>query len=254
MLKSMKHLLGYQLEAKDGLMGEVKDFYFDDRRWGIRYLVVDTGNWLPGRLVLISPNSMGTPDWATQRFPIHLTKEQIENSPDINKEKPVSRQKEQQLVNYYRWPAYWGEFEPLFPAPKGLDPAPVTEEIQAALEGGERDVPGHDNPHLRSFEEVVNYSVQGVSEEIGHADDGIVEEETWTIRYVVVHVGKWFRDKKVLLSPSWIKSVDWANNQMTVDFPEEQIEYCPEYEPSTPINRKLETMMYDYFGRPVYWE
>ncbi len=254
MLKSMKHLLGYQLEAKDGLMGEVKDFYFDDRMWGIRYLVVDTGNWLPGRLVLVSPKSLGTPDWTTQRFPIHLTKEQIENSPDIDTEKPVSRQKEQQLVNYYRWPAYWGEFDPLFPAPRELEQAPVPEEIQQALERWERDVSGHDNPHLRSFEEVVKYSIQGVSEEIGHADDGIVEEESWTIRYIVVYIGKWFRGKKVLVPPTWIKSVQWADNQMVVDFTEEQIENCPEYDPSTPINRELETMVYDSFGRPAYWD
>ena len=215
----------------------------------------DTGNWLPGRLVLISPKSLGTPDWATQRFSIHLTKEQIENSPDINTDKPVSRQQEHQLVNYYRWPAYWGEFDPLFPAPMGWERAPVPEEMQAALEAGERDCSGHDNPHLRSFEEVVKYSIQGVSEEIGHADDGIVEEETWTIRYVVVDTRKtWFAGKKVLVPPSWIKSVQWADNQIVIDLTVKQIQNYPEYDLSTPINREVETMVYDYFGRPVYWD
>ncbi|MBN1992099.1 MAG: PRC-barrel domain-containing protein, partial [Anaerolineae bacterium] len=107
MLRSVKELKNYTLQAKDGEVGLVVDLYFDDDQWTVRYLVVDTGKWLPGRRVLVNRLALGRPDWQSHVFPVDLTKEQVKNSPDIDLAQPVSRQAEIDLVQHYQWPIYW---------------------------------------------------------------------------------------------------------------------------------------------------
>jgi len=108
MLSSMEDLEHYAIRATDGAIGQVKDFYFDDEAWVIRYLVVDTGTWLSSRKVLISPIAIGEPNWAEKILPVSITKEQVKNSPDIDTDKPVSRQHERRYLGYYGYPYYWG--------------------------------------------------------------------------------------------------------------------------------------------------
>src|SRR5213593_3901435 len=110
MLRTIKQLYGYQIRETDDVMGSVKDFYFDDESWTIRYLVVDLGGLLPGRHVLISPEAMGQPHWKTMSFPVSLTLNQVKRSPDIDTARPVSREQEIELRRYYSWPLYWGGF------------------------------------------------------------------------------------------------------------------------------------------------
>jgi len=107
MLRPVKDLKGYALLATDGPIGHVVDVLVDDRHWAVRYLVVDTGTWLSGRRVLISPMSLGRPDWALQQLPVSLTKDRVEHSPDVDTQKPVSRQHEEEQLSYYGYPVYW---------------------------------------------------------------------------------------------------------------------------------------------------
>lgn len=107
MLINAKTLKGYKLNGLDGEVGKVKEFYFDDQRWAIRYLVADTGNWLTGRQVLISPYALVAVNTKEEYIDINLTKKQIENSPSLDSDKPVSRQFEESFYGYYGWPAYW---------------------------------------------------------------------------------------------------------------------------------------------------
>jgi hypothetical protein len=107
MLRSIKQLQGNTLGATDGEIGQVKDFYFDDRKWGIRYVIVDTGTWLTERAVLISPRAFGRLREADKVLRVKLTRKQIENGPSINTHKPVSRQYEEEYHRYYGWPYYW---------------------------------------------------------------------------------------------------------------------------------------------------
>jgi hypothetical protein len=104
MLRKVKDLRGYSLRASDGVIGRVEDFYFDDEDWGIRYLVVNTGSWLSGRKVLISPIAVGHAGWMAKRLPVALTRAQVEGSPDIDTRKPVSRQHEAEYFKYYGYP------------------------------------------------------------------------------------------------------------------------------------------------------
>ena len=107
MLRNTKDLEGYAIRATDGIVGRVKDLYFDDKAWVIRYLVVDTGAWLAHRKVLISPIAIGHPNWPEKVLPVSITKEQVKNSLDIDTDKPVSRQQEMHYLGYYGYPFYW---------------------------------------------------------------------------------------------------------------------------------------------------
>jgi hypothetical protein len=107
MLRSIKQMYGDKLGASDGKIGHVKDFYFDDQNWTIRYLIADTGSWLSERQVLLSHHSLGRLDQAQKILNVNLTRKQIEGCPSIDLHKPVSRQYEEEYYRYFGWPSYW---------------------------------------------------------------------------------------------------------------------------------------------------
>jgi hypothetical protein len=240
MLRSTKELWGYRILATDEDIGRVHDFFFDDERWILRYLVVDTGTWLPGRKVLISPVALRGADWANKLFSLKLSKEQVEKSPPVDTDKPVSRQKEMELHTHYGWAIYW-------PVPAVPPVVPTDARQEESEENKESDA------HLRSTREVCGYRIQATDGEIGHTEDFIIEEESWTIRYMVVDTRNWLPGRKVIVSPQWIEKVSWDEKSVHVDLLREDIENSPVYDPSAPVNREVEMRLYDYYGRPRYW-
>jgi hypothetical protein len=235
------------IQALDGRIGSVSDFYFDDQLWTVRYLVADTGNWLPGRKALISPATVGDLRTVDGSFPVSLTKKQIEESPEIYEDLPVSRQREIELADHFGWPYYWAGHAAVAGAVSINYPPPIgsTQESKTAPKGAD--------PHLRSANEVIGYHIRAMDGEIGHVEDFIAEADLWTIRYMVVDTRNWIPGKKVLVSPTWIKRVSWGDKQVQVDLLRKVIEECPEYNPSEPVNREYEMRLYDYCGRPKYW-
>jgi stress response protein YsnF len=247
MLRSTKELRGYAVRATDGDIGKVHGFYFDDRVWTIRYLVVETGNWFEGRRVLLPTAALGMPDWAKQVFPVSLTKDQVKNSPDITTDKPVSRQMEEELYGYYGWTPYWRTAAPL----SGVGAWAVAQMLMKTEENNSQDQ--EPDPHLRSTREVIGYHIQATDDEVGHAEDFIIEDEVGIIRYMVVNTRNWLPGKSVLVSPSWIDRVSWPEREIYVDLSREQIKGSPEFDPSVAVNRGYELRLYDYYGRPQYW-
>jgi sporulation protein YlmC with PRC-barrel domain len=250
MLRSVKTLRGYTVRATDGEIGKVYEFYFDDDSWTIRYLVVDIGKWLPERRVLISTHALKQPNWMKSIFPVSLTKEQVKKSPDIYKEKPVSRQREIELHDYYRWPVYWGSNAP------ATTETPITEHPErtnAAKLEKESTATDEDNSHLRSTREVIGYSIQASDGEIGHVEDFIVDDENWGVRYMVVDTRNWLPGEKVVVSPQWIEKVSWEESDVHINLTRKSVKNSPEFDASTPVNREYEEILYDYYGRPKYW-
>lgn len=240
MLRSLDEITGYGIEARDGELGKVKDFYFDDIRWRIRYVLVDTGDWLPGRRVLIAPASVGEPDWERAVLPVALTREQVETSPGVDVDRPVSRQKEEELMSYYGWEPYW--------EPVGVLAAPPP--VPYTPPGGHK-VKG--DPNLRSADEVAGYHIDASDGEMGKVADFIADTDSWAIRYLVVDTRAWLPGRQVLVAPAWIDEIDWEGRLLRVELTREQIEDSPEYDPEAPVNREYETRLYDYYGRPTYW-
>lgn len=255
MLCNIDGLRNYSLRATDGEIGTVEDFYFDDQAWAVRYLQVDTGKWLPGRKVLISPLSLGRVDLEAKAIEVKLTKSQVEKSPDIDTHKPISRQHEMTLFNYYGYPYYWpGPYlwGPV-PYPAGV-PGPTErgtlgEEIRAAEEREEEE-----DQHLRSAREVTNYTIEASDGEIGHVEDFLVSDEDWAIRYILVDTRNWWPGKKVVVSPRWIREVSWPDKKVHVDLSRESIKNSPEYDASASFSRDYEERLHEHYRRPRYWK
>lgn len=248
MLRSVNELYNFVLEAQDGEIGRCKDFLFDDERWTVRYMAADTGKWLPGRKVLISPISLGEPGWFNRRFEVKLTKEQIENSPPLDSDAPVSRQFETKWFAYYGYPYYWGGV-----GIWGGEPYPGPLFLQKGVYAENEPEFSEDNIHTRSAKEVIGYHIQAADDKIGHVEDFLLEDDSWTIRYMVVDTRNWLPGRKVLVTPAWIEAVDWSERKVHVDLTKDQIKESPEYDPSSPVMREYEERLYEFYGRPGYW-
>lgn len=215
----MKELKDFGLMATDGEIGSVDDFYFDDRLWLIRYLVLKTHAVLPGRVVLISPRALKSVDWERRVIITDLTQGRIEKSPEVDTHQPVSRQSEEELSKYYGWPPYW------------LD----------------TDI------HLQSSNDVTRYRISATDGDIGKVDDFIVEDDEWRIRYMVVDTNEWLPGKKVLLSLDWIREISAEPGKVHVDLLRDQISKAPEFDPRSLPSREYETELYGYYGKAFYW-
>ncbi|MFT7108608.1 MAG: hypothetical protein ACI843_000253 [Psychrobacter glaciei] len=255
MLRSMNNLNDYEIVAKDGNVGHVKDFLFDDVSWVVRYFVVETGSWLSSRKVLISPIAVEEPNWAKKILPVLITKEQVRNSPHIDTDKPVSRQHEFDYFGYYGYPNYWGG-SGLWGAsmyPYNLHPG-YTESNQdpSSMNNSAENNQAMD-PNLRSCHAVIGYHIHALDGEIGHVSAIFVEENTWAIRYLVIDTSNWWGGHKVLISPEWVDEVSWLNATVSIDLDRQTIKDSPEYLSMKQLNRDFETGIYSHYGRPGYW-
>ncbi len=253
MLRNVKDLRGYAIRATDGIIGHVDDFYFDDEAWTIRYLVVETGKWLPDRQVLISPISIGHPDWSAQLLPVSLTKAQVKGSPDIDTDKPVSRQHEATYHRYFGYPYYWGGAG-LWGM--GAYPGSLTAEdaVEAELKASRSvDVQPSGDYHLRSCKDLVGHHIAASDGDIGHVQDLLVDDHTWAIRYLIVNTSNWWGEHQVLIAPQWIESVSWADKSVSVSLTREAIKKAPAYDSAAQFDREQEQAIYEHYGRPGYW-
>jgi hypothetical protein len=251
MLTNTKNLKGLAIRATDGELGTVVQFYFDDETWAIRYLTVETGGWLGGRQVLISPISVVHTDWEAKCLDVALTRFQVEHSPDVNTHQPVSRQHEAAFLGYYGYPYYWGGpylWGAAF-SPAGLA-LPDTAPVKAAADRIARE---SQDSHLRSSEGVTGYHIDATDGEIGHVDSFLMDDEAWAIRYLEVATRNWWPGRKVLVSPAWVEQVSWTNSKIYVGLSRESIRNGPEYDDSTPITREYENRLHLHYGRPPYW-
>lgn len=258
-LRNAKKLEGHALRARDGVIGQVKDFYFDDHHWHVRYCVVETGQWLKSRQVLIAPVVLGDFDAGLKTFTVNLTIDQVRNSPDIDTAKPVSRQHEEQLQKYYGWPAYWGGsfYGGGLTAPPApiIPPTPAANSGEPAFTDGDRPLTARagtskDDPHLRSVNDTIGYHIEAIDGAIGHVDDFLIDDEDWSIRYLAVDTRNWWPGKKVVIAPSWISDVSWTKSQVIVDLTRQAIKGSPAYDPSAPWSPAYAAELHDYYGRP----
>ena len=251
MLTNAANLKGLVIRATDGEIGTVDQFYFDDEAWAIRYLTLDTGGWLGGRRVLISPISVVHTDWQMKRLDVALTKKQVENSPNIDIHKPVSRQHEAVYLGYFAYPYFCGGTNMWGPAlyPSGL-PIPATV-INEAL--ADRIRKESTDSHLRSNEAVTGYHIDAADGDIGHVEGFVMDDQSWAIRYIEVATRNWWPGKKVLVAPSWIQRVSWMDSKVYVGLSREAIKEAPEFLESVPITRKYEDRLYLHYGQAPYW-
>jgi hypothetical protein len=244
-LIKIETLKGYTLDSFDGEIGTVKEFYFDDHYWTIRYLVADTGNWYTDRRVLISPHALVDVARKKQRITVNLTKKQIEDCPPLASDLPVSRQYEEAYYRYYGWPMYWDGPNMWGGYPDIVQGISISKEIMTHEKTWDS--------HLRSSIEVGSYNIQASDGDIGHVEDFIIDDKAWAIRYLVINTHSWWAGKKVLVSPQWIDRVSWNESKVFVGLTRESIKNSPEYSEQTLLDRDYETLLHEHYRRPLYW-
>ena len=259
MLRSLKDLHNCPVNATDGEVGQVKDCYFDDQAWAIRYLVVETGSWLSSRKVLISPIAVQKPDWQARSLSVGISQQQVKNSPDIDTHKPVSRQHEEQMLGYYGYANYWGGgglwgggLYPYAMVPgyefAGPEPEDRDREFEASLRL-ERARRRNDDPHLRSCEAVTGYHVQGTDGDVGEVAGYLFDDKTWAIRYLVIDTSHWWVGHKVLVAPLWIDGVHWSDRAVAVNLSREAIQSAPAYEPDSVWTVEQDRLLFLHYSR-----
>lgn len=246
MLRRLRDFETWNVSSRDGDdLGTIQDCYFDDEKWTVRYVVVKTGNWLTGRSFLVSPMSVDRVQWDEAWLQLGLTQEQIKGAPDADLARPVSRQWEANYSSYYGVPYYW-----YGPSVWGLGPTPYVARPMPQAMSQQRDY-SPEEQHLRSAREVTGYHIHARDGEIGHVEDFLVDDDSWTIRYVMVDTSNWIGGRTVLFAPEWTNRIDWTAQRMYVDATRDEIKNSPEYHPGAEIDRRYHQQLADIYRRPV---
>lgn len=190
-------MLGSSILATDGDVGKVYNVFFDDRTWAVRYLVVETGPWLRRRKVLISPAALGQPLWTNKIIPVLLTKEQVQNCPDVDADRPVSRQQELGTIPHYGW----------------ADCSSIDAQISdsGAVSGTTED------PHLRSAKEVAGYQVAASDAPLGGVTDFVIDDEGWEIPDLVVNVDSLPDGQRAVVPTWWVTGISWEDQRVQLN-------------------------------------
>ena len=216
MLHLARKIRGAPVLATDGEIGAVEDFFFEEGRWTVRYVLVDTGRWLSGKRVLISPMSVTIP-WNRSAVRVTLTRDQVWNSPQVEQQ-AFSRASEQELLNYYGYPIYWGAggVWGAFENPGALVAQPMPPPAEGPVVNVEQQ-------HLRSTSQSTGYHLHASDGEIGHVDDFVVGEESWRIRYLLVDTSNWIGGRSVVVLTETVTRIDKDRGLLYVDATREQI-------------------------------
>lgn len=223
-LRRVKDLREYTIDAEETDIGRVRGVYFDYVTWTVRYILVATGTILGGREVLLSTAALKKRAWSPLHIRVNLNWKQVENAPGIDLHQPISRQGEMEQHDHYGWPHYW-----------------------------EADTAQNSEMHVHSSEEVFGFKVSARDGEIGRVDDFLFDDKSWNIRWVIINTAGWWSDKKVLVSPRWIRKVDWQEHAIDVELSREQIKNSPEWDPEKPVSRKYELELHKHYQLPPYW-
>jgi hypothetical protein len=227
-LQNTEKLYGHKLVALDGDIGHLRDFYFDDNIWVIRYAIADTGTWLTGRLVLLSPHAFGKLDQGEKTLHINLKKAQIQDSPPIESHKPVSRQDEAEYYRYYGWPAYWAG-----DAMWGIGSYPV---IVPPAEGEieeRRSYYHRDDKHLQSARDIAGYPIQATDGELGHVKGFLVDDRSWAIRELIIEAGHWYSGKEIRMATDKVTWISYNECKVHVSLTKADIQRTAEHELAT---------------------
>ena len=223
MLRRINELVDYSVREVDGKIGIVRDFLINREDWKITYMEIDLTDWYPGKKVIIPPSRINIPDSKRFEIPVSLTKAEVENSPALELDEEICRKHEEELALHFGW-------SPCFVNP------------------GKSDV------NLKSLKEMVGYNIHAIDGSIGYIEDFIIDDKDWVVRYVVVNTRNWLPGKRVLMSPNWITSIIWEENSVVVGHSQEAIKNSPEFDSETQINRQFEEVLYEYYGKPTYWD
>jgi uncharacterized protein YrrD len=227
---------GYAIAATDGDVGHVADILIDSASWMVRWLIVDTGSWLNQRTVGLPVWALSRPEPETQDLAVTLTRRQIERSPQIDGDRRLTLEREVLMSEHYA-------------SGRRSQPEPVQGSATTLVRAKQATVESSGN--LVSLNVLKNASVEASDGEIGHVDSLIVDTETWTIIYLVVHTGHWWADKKVLILPRIVVHIDDIRGSIDLNVSREKVRGSPDYVALNTIDGAFDENFHIYYG--VKW-
>ncbi len=244
---------GYDIEAQDGAIGTVVDFLFDDRSWQCRWVVVDTGDWLNSRKILLHPSALGIVDHDQKYIPVELTRQKVEGSPGLSNHKPVSMQAETAHYEYYGWDPFWGSGLYGYSDANNFSGPPRyfgdPELVPAARHASHDET---SDPHLRSISEVTNYGVHATDGDIGHVENMLVDDESWGVRYLIIDTSNWWFGTRVLISPFSVREIRYEGSRILLTMTKAVVKGSPAWDPLNQIEREEQKRLHAYYGWPGY--
>lgn len=252
MFKNLLDIKGFNLKGPNGNIGTCQDALFDDQAWTVRYVDVDTGGWLSERRVLLSPISLGAPSWEKGEIYTELTGDQIESSPKLDSQSPISKEWEDSFFKFHGWP-YYGVGMHMW----GLTHYPDESELKKIHSASPTsDIHKNTNQTIRSASELREYEVSARDGEVGRIKDFVFDTETWAIRYLVIENHSFLQRKKTIVSPFWVSHIDWMERACVIDLNRAEIECSPqpEGESNDYLDREFEMKLHNHYQRPSYWD
>lgn len=259
MLRKMSSLKGFKVQGLGDELGKLTDFYFDQHHFILRYLVIDTGNWLNSNKMLVSTTALEDIDYQSREILINLSAEELEDGPELNCNKPISKLMEEKLTNHFNWPVYW-----LNPYPSGGPTVQSGTQMREKLlnfrkltdqekQNQEKEI----ESNLRSFNEIKGYHIQAEDKEFGHLKDLFFDEENWIIRYLLIDTRNILPGKDVLIAPEWLQNISWNNQKLYLNKPKTEIKNAPEYiegKSDHLVNPSYEEKLYNHYEEIKYWQ
>jgi hypothetical protein len=229
MLIAVLSALTCSVQGTEEPLGAVNDLWVDGRTWSVRYLVIDTQGWLPKQRILVAPSLVEWIGWPARQLSVSLARDQVTES---------------------------------LPATERLKGRPSGAALPAhllwTLPDDRATGKGTDDAEVFSVREMLDGPVRATDGRIGQVDDFILDDESWEegkwlVRYLVVRMGEGMAGKRVLLSAARVKFIGGPDRIVEVDVIRETVEKSPQYDPTAPVNRRYEEVLYDYYGMPKYW-
>lgn len=211
MLHPVNSLLGITIRARDGDAGQVEDLYCDDQAWAVRYVIARVSTDSGERRVLLEPEGLGWLSDDGTVLPVTLTASQVAQAPDAARMKPVSAQARPGHRPVWHWPPYTTAGALTAPVAPGLQPGAA-----AAAEGAQKWTPlpsqvqsdrQHD-PHLRSIRELCGYVVRGACAEGARLEDVLLDDRSWTVRFLIARQADAPADETVRIPPDAVMRID----------------------------------------------
>lgn len=258
MLWNASDINGYAISASDGKIGTVSDFLFDETSWLVRWLVVETGSWLFGRKVLVPSSALASLGKAEKECVVDLTMLQIKESPDVDTDRPVSRQMETSVYGHYGYRPYWNSgygflggigYMGGYGYMGGMGGAvPISPESKQREEEVAEYHRNHDDVHLRSVAAVSRCQIHATDGEIGHVKNLLIEDLDWSVRYFAVDTSNWWPGKTILVLPRLVLEISWSENLVELAVDRRMIKEAPAYDGSTIVDHAYSERILSYYG------
>ena len=235
MMRKGTALYNRPIRALDGELGKVHEFYFDDRLWQIRYLVVELGTWIKSRRVLISPLALAAFDG--DQLTVQLTKSDIGNCPESETDKPVSLQQSERAETLFAMSQPFGGL-----GGGGASALPLV--ARHTLGDPERGTRW--NRHLRSSRAVARYVLLADEGECGGIENFLIDDRTWTIRFLVIKPSLRRNPALRLLGTAMVSGIRWEQESVDIGCSRADVEKLPCFDPALHVNVSYEDFLDHY--------